>query len=211
MRVAPSDETETEVLVASRRRCALCFGLFGDLDQKRGQLAHVDRNPSNSVRDNLCYLCLAHHDEYDSRTSQSKRFTPSELLRYRDSLYAYIASGKPLTEGASAKRSEDQPFFTLEKNTISASGLDLRLRNNGAPVTCLDFHSPGAPAHVRDWRPRSLPTGEALVAAVDLTDSDRATCVFLMRVRDRSGTERIYKIEVDFKQSPVGFDFVEIA
>lgn len=87
------EDTETDVLFASRRRCALCFGLFEDLDPKRGQIAHVDRNPANFVFENLAFLCLPHHDEYDSKTSQSKRFTPPELIRYRRLLYERFDEG----------------------------------------------------------------------------------------------------------------------
>jgi hypothetical protein len=90
------EDTETEVLIASRRRCALCFGLFDDLDQKRGQIAHVDRDASNANFDNLAFLCLPHHDEYDSRTSQSKRFTPAELTRYRERLYERFREAAPV-------------------------------------------------------------------------------------------------------------------
>src|SRR2546423_4966331 len=90
MRKRPSTSVETQVLIKSRRRCALCFGLRGDLREKNGQLAHVDRNPANSAADNLCYVCLEHHDQYDSSRSQSKGYTPGELRHHREALYADI-------------------------------------------------------------------------------------------------------------------------
>ena len=74
------------MLVGIRRRCALCHGLFGDLAVKEGQLAHVDHDPSNSSEDNLAFLCLNHHDQYDSKRSQSKGVTPAELRVYRAAL-----------------------------------------------------------------------------------------------------------------------------
>ena len=77
-------------MVQSRRRCALCFGLGGDVSEKRGQIAHVDRDASNSVFDNLAFLCMNHHDQYDSKTSQSKGLNPEELKTYRDRLYDAI-------------------------------------------------------------------------------------------------------------------------
>ncbi|MGF1619286.1 MAG: hypothetical protein ACFCUR_01585 [Rhodomicrobiaceae bacterium] len=55
-----------------------------------GQIAHVDQDSSNNSEDNLVFLCLTHHDQYDSKTSQSKNFTKKELLHYRDELYAAI-------------------------------------------------------------------------------------------------------------------------
>jgi hypothetical protein len=61
-------EIEAAVLLRSRRRCALCFGLKEDREQKAGQIAHIDQDSSNNTPDNLVFLCLEHHDAYDSRT-----------------------------------------------------------------------------------------------------------------------------------------------
>ena len=79
----------TEVLVRSRRRCALCFGLSHRHEVVQGQVAHIDRDPSNNDPDNLAWLCLAHHDQYDSRTSQSRGLTEPELRHYRTDLYSF--------------------------------------------------------------------------------------------------------------------------
>jgi hypothetical protein len=81
---------ETEILIKSHRRCCLCFGLNRDFTEKVGQIAHLDRDSSNSVNDNLAFLCLPHHDRYDGRTSQSKGFTPDEVKVYRSQLYSFL-------------------------------------------------------------------------------------------------------------------------
>jgi hypothetical protein len=57
------------------------------LTPKRGQIAHIDRDSRNPSPENLVFLCLDHHDEYDSRTSQSKGITSGEVVHYRDELY----------------------------------------------------------------------------------------------------------------------------
>jgi hypothetical protein len=80
------DTTMTEVLTACRRRCAICFGLHRDTTLKQGQIAHLDHDASNAAADNLIFLCLVHHDEYDSRRSQSKGITQGEVRHYRDEL-----------------------------------------------------------------------------------------------------------------------------
>ncbi len=84
---------ETNILVKSGRRCALCFGLLGDSSIKLGQIAHVDKNPENNKENNLAFLCLVHHSQYDSKTSQSKGYTQSELKSYREKLYQAIEKG----------------------------------------------------------------------------------------------------------------------
>src|SRR5687767_12598932 len=76
-------KVETKVFLACRRRCAICVGLDGDWDWKPGQLAHIDRNASNNTEANAAYLCLPHHDLYDSVPRQTKRHTPDELRAYQ--------------------------------------------------------------------------------------------------------------------------------
>jgi hypothetical protein len=81
-----SGNVVAEVLETSKRRCCICVALRHDLSEKKGQIAHLDRAPSNNDPDNLAFLCLEHHDQYDSRPSQSKGFIPEEVKRYRATL-----------------------------------------------------------------------------------------------------------------------------
>ncbi|HEX4498374.1 MAG TPA: hypothetical protein VIE43_22045 [Thermoanaerobaculia bacterium] len=60
------------------------------MSRKKGQIAHLDHNSSNNSADNLSYLCLDHHDEYDSHASQAKGLREKEVKFYRESLYQAI-------------------------------------------------------------------------------------------------------------------------
>ena len=82
----------TKILLQCRRRCCLCFYLHGDGDVKEGQIAHIDGDPANNKESNLVFLCLNHHNEYDTRPSQSKRITAVEVGHYRDELLSAIDS-----------------------------------------------------------------------------------------------------------------------
>ncbi len=80
--------TERAVLIKSRRRCCLCFWLKGIDEVQRGQIAHLDHDRTNNNEDNLCFLCTKeHHDDYDSKRSQSKGLQKGEVKYYRDELY----------------------------------------------------------------------------------------------------------------------------
>jgi hypothetical protein len=81
------NDVEQDVLLRSRRRCCLCFGLEFDLSLKGIQIAHLDRNPLNNTRENLVALCLQHHDEYDTKRRQTKSLTDKEVKVYRQKLY----------------------------------------------------------------------------------------------------------------------------
>ena len=209
MRKQPAAEVETEVLLRSRRRCALCFGLRHDLAEKRGQIAHIDRNSANSALENLAFLCLPHHDEYDSRNSQSKSYAPNELRRYRDALYAYIEGGRPL-DTARAKPMENAPFLILHGNAVGSSGLELDLRNEGDPFICLDFQCLTPSYNVRQWYPSSLGSGDVLRARVDVPSRDNVVCSFRLDIRDRAGVARSFRVDLDVRRTPPRFDVVEI-
>lgn len=89
-RVPIASDVETRLLTESRRRCCLCVFLEGDVRTKQVQIAHISRDASDSTYENLAILCLPHHDRYDSKTSQSKGFTPQELRYYKDRLVDLI-------------------------------------------------------------------------------------------------------------------------
>jgi len=88
-RKVPKD-VETIVLVRSRRRCCLCYGLYHEMGVTSGQIVHLDGDASNSKEDNLAFLCLEHHNQFDSQTSQGKGFTKDEVVYYRDQLYKAV-------------------------------------------------------------------------------------------------------------------------
>lgn len=87
-KIAP--ETQARILAESRRRCAICFGVNRDLSRKKGQLAHLGKDPSKTAESEIVFLCFDHHDEYDSTTRQSKNFTREEIEHYRDELIAEL-------------------------------------------------------------------------------------------------------------------------
>lgn len=84
-------QTVADVITRCRRRCCICFGLDRDESEKRGQIAHLDHDASNNLPDNLAFLCLHHHDDYDSQRSQSKGLSIDEVKHYRAELLAFVA------------------------------------------------------------------------------------------------------------------------
>lgn len=109
-----SDKTEAQVLTASRRRCCLCYYLDQLTTVRRGQIAHLDRDSSNPAFDNLVFLCLEHHDWYDSRTSQSKGATQAEVRHWRDKLYARYPKSKAMQKEVFAERLR-RPFSKVSR------------------------------------------------------------------------------------------------
>lgn len=98
-------QTETQLLLKCRRRCCICFGLDRDHRIKQGQIAHLDQENKNNSIDNLAFICLAHHDQYDSKTSQSKGLTVTEVKVFRTELENYIDTNwnKPIVENGEVK------------------------------------------------------------------------------------------------------------
>jgi len=87
--------SDTRWRTESRRRCCICFGLKQDNAEKKGQIAHLDHDPSNNAPDNLAFLCFDRHDQYDTPPSQAKGLTIEEVKRYRTELLAFVARKLP--------------------------------------------------------------------------------------------------------------------
>ena len=123
---------ETNVLALSRRRCCLCFFLCGDSRIKKGQIAHIDGNSGNADETNLAFLCWDHHDQLDSKTSQSKNLTVEEVRRARALLYKAMGD----TSGDYAKTSgstSDAEIATL--TTTQTQHIDIVLNADFATFT----------------------------------------------------------------------------
>ena len=93
-RIDPTDEAS--LLMACRRRCCLCAHYKSDFSRKKGQIAHIDSDRTNAAIANLAFLCFECHDEFDSRSSQSKNFTQKELRLCKQQLESYYAVDKQL-------------------------------------------------------------------------------------------------------------------
>ena len=105
-RVRVPDKVASTLMFECRRICALCFGLEDDrTPQGAGQIAHIDGRPSNSVPDNLAWLCLRHHADYDSTSIQSRGIMPFELRLHKERLLAHIGS----TEAVVGAGTDDAP------------------------------------------------------------------------------------------------------
>jgi hypothetical protein len=107
-RTRVSQSVQAEVLVECRRRCCVCFALKRDESEKRGQIAHLDGDPSNNAKENLAFLCFDHHDQYDSETSQSKGLLRAEVETYRAELVDRFS-----TWSASLRREELLNFLAF--------------------------------------------------------------------------------------------------
>ena len=124
-----SERAQAELLTLCRRRCCICFGLDRDVTVKTGQIAHLDRNAANSDLDNLAFLCLPHHDQYDSRARQSKGFKIDEVKAYRRELYEFFYSqlgSQIMVSAPLLVRPETFPF--------SVSGLSGKLSRRTRPA-----------------------------------------------------------------------------
>ena len=140
-----SERAQAELLTLCRRRCCICFGLDRDVTVKTGQIAHLDRNAANSDLDNLAFLCLSHHDQYDSRARQSKGFKIDEVKAYRRELYEFFYSqlgSQIMVSAPLLVRPETFPFSVSDLAGNFRAALDRLLP---------EFELPGDELFVGDW------------------------------------------------------------
>jgi hypothetical protein len=129
-------DVELRILLASKRRCALCFGMRGDATEKKGQIAHIDRDASRNAEDNGAWLCTPHHDKYDSVSRQTKRYTPDELRAYKAMLIEHMQQPLVWTDTATKLTRRRGAGISLEvydrRVLIYRSALDfIRLNTRG--------------------------------------------------------------------------------
>ncbi len=133
----PAD-VQDQVLVATRRRCCLCYFLDGIKHQRKGQLSHIGQDPSRSTFDDAVWLCLEHHDQYDSSTSQSKGLRQGEVRDYRDKLYEELeATGvepASLTSPDAVKSVGQSGGITAKEVTVNIGPSDESAGGSDLPV-----------------------------------------------------------------------------
>ncbi|MEI7145473.1 hypothetical protein WCT84_17965 [Pectobacterium brasiliense] len=82
-----SPVTQADVVIKSKRRCPLCVFIDGNETERPGQIAHLNGDNTDDRFENLVWLCLEHHDKFDSTTRQTKNYTEIEVRTYRNKLY----------------------------------------------------------------------------------------------------------------------------
>lgn len=121
---------QRNILIKGRRRCCLCFWLSGLDKVTKGQIAHLDKDRTNNAENNLVFLCLDHHDEFDSSTSQSKGLEVDEVRHWRDKLYHYfehleeklfVTSQSPnILETENTQKPVDEVLFKKDRQVTSS-------------------------------------------------------------------------------------------
>lgn len=119
-RIPVSGDKQDQVLLSSRRRCCICSGLRGDFDEKQGQIAHLDHDSNNDDVDNLAFLCLLHHDQYDSKTSQSKGLRESEVRYFRGELYGAISGRLTVGQGTPVQTTDSNLQADFDSGPLGA-------------------------------------------------------------------------------------------
>ena len=124
-RVVPVEDIQDNVVTKSNRVCAFCWAFERDGRSKRqGQLAHIDRDSSNSREANLAWLCLSCHDTYDSIPRQTKKLREAELAAHKATVERLVAAGNlPTRESSGAALLTVDVEFTLLKLTSGKSVL----------------------------------------------------------------------------------------
>ncbi len=132
---------ETRVLVACRRRCCLCWHLNRDDGEKSGQIAHVDRNSANNAEENLAWLCLPHHEQYDRTSRQAKGLTEAELRHALEELWQHVR--QPASPPAVPPQAAATSVFNQTKQRVGH-------QINIAGDAVLTVHAPASPPAAAD-------------------------------------------------------------
>ena len=108
------------------RRCCVCFRINFDFSVKLGQIAHLDRDPSNNRESNLAYLCFDHHSQYDSITRQHKNYSITEVKSARRELCDEVERKRRLNPGKRWAIVVDGEFEDFDRARVQAMAEHLR-------------------------------------------------------------------------------------
>jgi len=123
-----SPEEEADILQKCLRRCCVCYALDGDDSEKKGHLAHLDHNRANGHPDNFVFLCLVHHNAYDTRMPQAKNMTEREVRGYRRRLHEAVEQGRVPGKGGPARTplpAQQAPAISVHGNGNVVAGGDV--------------------------------------------------------------------------------------
>lgn len=71
------ESTSANVIFKSDRACCICHKRIPF------QINHINRDPSDNKEENLCVLCLTHHNQFESSSRISKGLSPELLRKYK--------------------------------------------------------------------------------------------------------------------------------
>jgi hypothetical protein len=166
----PNRLVEKDVMVSSRRRCCLCVFLNNRNDVRKGQIAHLNRDPNDSRFENLVYLCLEHHDEYDSQTSQSKALLLEEVRDYRNRLYAENKESKIVAQYAAASVSAElAPLPDISQYEVTRRKFPSELQFTSKPWTFSLWQTADEP-ELFAYKTSHGADGVCLIERIDLPD-----------------------------------------
>ena len=141
-RIKTPSAIESDVLEKCGRRCCVCYALQRNFNVTKGQVAHLDHNSANYKFDNLCFLCIDHHDDYDSSHRQTKGLSLNEVKRYRDDLYKTIAEWKKSKEAVSnlpvISRVPLLSFFEEASSLVKTSSKGIKILEREAGFRVVD-------------------------------------------------------------------------
>lgn len=142
---------EAQLLVDCRRRCCLCYFWGNDSSEKVGQIAHIERSPSNNDYNNLVYLCFKHHNEYDRRESQGKGITQEEVRQAKKRLNDFMRTTNEVSWSVtltfdrdfdSFSDSEQKEIMLLIEKVVQRQGsVEIRRKSRGSVILSFDLKS----------------------------------------------------------------------
>jgi hypothetical protein len=98
--------TETEIMWRSDRLCAICH-----LPGKAVQIHHINGDPNDNREENLCLLCLEHHNEASSASHIAKGLSPPLVRKYKEDWERSVRIRRLSAKGK-------KPRFTIKRELM---------------------------------------------------------------------------------------------
>ena len=98
---------EREILFRNEASCCVC-------GKNNVQIHHIDGNHSNNELRNLAVLCIEHHDQASSKSSMTRRLSPTLIKKFKSDWEARISKKRKIARRYIRTNKEEQSFVRFE-------------------------------------------------------------------------------------------------
>ncbi len=182
-------DVQTSILIRSRRRCCLCFFWDNDLTQVEGQIAHIDHDASNNAQDNLVFLCLKHHNQYDSKQLQGKNVSAGEVRHARGRLYDRMGNSTESLFNVTLEldrdfdsfgESEQRELLNVIKEILERRGdIAVKSKRQGSVLLTLELRGDETERLIAAIRDGQLTRQKVVGASIDFDTTRVASVTFV--------------------------------
>jgi hypothetical protein len=104
-RIEVPEEVVARVMLMTDRTCCVC-----NIPARRGQIHHIDEDPSNGAEANLAFLCFECHDQTMIKGGFGRKLNAAQVIAFRDHWYERVHQRRAKADDVGNSLAKDAPL-----------------------------------------------------------------------------------------------------